>query len=77
MYDLIWAYIYVELVCVCMCVCNRPGKHLEGYTTKMLTVIISERKGGILTFAFCFFSSFFYNEKEVKAKNAKATIPKW
>ena len=54
----------MQNVCVCVCVCtNRPGKHLEGHTTKMLIVVKSERKDGALIFASCFFLLFFYNEK--------------
>ena len=34
-------------------------------------MIISEREGEILIFAFCFFLSFFYNKKEVKDKNCQ------
>ena len=42
----------------------------------MLTMIISEREGGILIFAFCSFLSFFYNEKEVKDKKLpKGKLP--
>lgn len=41
----------------------------------MLTMIISEREGGILIFAF-FLSHFFYNEKEVKDKTAKGKTAK-
>lgn len=72
-------YIYVENypACVCVCVCtNRPRKHLEEYSTNMLTVIISERKDGILNSAFYFLPSFFYNTKETMAQNAKRKVAK-